>query len=123
MKFTTLLFALLFAGLVQADDIADSSQRICAKVKTCGVAQLEAQGLQSEMVDMMKAMFDGMCQSMVAPYINRANDAGLEKKAMACLDTIEDMSCDQLMNGDGNQTEECKELEKAADEAGLNNDS
>jgi len=129
MKVTTAFFTLLFsfalsfAGTAQAENISNSSQRVCQKIKSCGVAQLEEQGLQPEMVEMMKGMFDGMCESMVAPYIGRANDAGLEDKGIACLDAIETMSCEQLMSGAGNETEACKELEQAADEAGLNDNS
>ncbi len=119
MKKIILITLFLISNISHADNVADSTARVCQKVKQCGVAQLEQQGLQSEMIDMMKSMFDGMCDSMVAPYVRQANDAGLEKKALACLETIEALSCKQLMNGAGNETKECKELEKAADEAGI----
>ena len=114
-----LLVSIATPTFVMADDIAESSQRICKKVKSCGITQLEDQGIQPEMVEMMKSMFDGMCTTMVAPYIQRANDAGLEKKGIACLDAIEAMSCDELMNGEAENNEACQELEKAADEAGI----
>jgi len=117
--FLTIIILGLFSHAVNASDMAEASSTICQKVKSCGTAQLESQGLPPEMVVMMKSMFDGMCETMIAPYIMKTTDAGLEKKAIACLDTINTMSCDDLMNGQGNETQECKEFKKAADEAGI----
>ena len=120
MKLLFTIFILsTFSYASNASDMSEASNTICQKVKTCGTAQLESQGLPPEMVVMMKSMFDGMCETMIAPYITQTTDAGLEKKAIACLDTINTMSCEDLMKGQGNETQECKEFEKAADEAGI----
>lgn len=120
MKSTLIFLVVLFSfSTSYASDMSEASSTICQKVKTCGTSQLESQGLPPEMVVMMKSMFDGMCETMIAPYITQTTDAGLEKKAIACLDTIKAMSCEDLMQGEGNDTEECKEFERAADEAGI----
>jgi len=119
MKTFVIAVLMTVSSLAHADKLTEMTGAVCEKIKTCGVAQLEQQGLPAETVQMMKAMFDGMCTSMVSPYINRTLDAGLEKKAVACLDSIQSMSCPDLMQGGADNSAECKEFEKAADEAGL----
>lgn len=120
MKLALIIFILSISiNTSNARDISEASNVICEKVKTCGTAQLETQGLPPEMVVMMKAMFDGMCETMIAPYIIKTADAGLEEKAIACLDSISSMSCEHLMEGQGNETEECEEYKQAAEDAGI----
>lgn len=117
MKRFLLIVLFCIGSTANADDMSKASKRICDKVKSCGLAELERQQLPPEMAAMMKGMFEGMCQAMVTPYIIKAEDKGLEKKSLACLDSIEDMSCGELMEGDAEHTPACKDLQKAVDEA------
>lgn len=114
------VFALLLAAtshLSFADDLAEATDKLCEKMKSCGQQQLKEQNLPPEMAQMMEGMFDGMCQTMVAPYVLSTKDAGLEDKAIACLESFNNKSCDELMKNNGGDTDECKEFEKAANEA------
>jgi hypothetical protein len=117
-KISTLAVILsTFSLLSHADELSEATDTLCEKMKSCGLAQAKQQNLPPEMEQMMEGMFDGMCKSMVAPYVLSTKDAGLEDKALACLESFNEKSCDELMNNNGGDTEECKEFEKAANEA------
>ncbi|MBX2847392.1 MAG: hypothetical protein KTR16_03675 [Acidiferrobacterales bacterium] len=116
----TIFSALLLSNIASAD-MNEKMDQLCSKMKQC---TLETQGMADqppEILAMMDSMFDGMCKQMLQPYTNTIGEAGLEDKAEACMDSFLDQSCDVIM---ANQREtyespECKEFEKAADEAGV----
>lgn len=108
---------LLTTASAQAKDLADATDKLCQKVKACGQEELARQELTPEMRQLMEPMFDGMCQSIVAPYLLSNKSAALESKAVACLNSFLDKSCEDLMENDGGHTKECREFKKAADEA------
>ena len=100
-----------------ARSLSEATTQLCEKIKTCGQKAIAEQDIPPEMRQMMEGMFSGMCQSMVAPYVVSAQHAGLEKKAIACIESIETQTCTNLMENDGAETPECKELEAAAEKA------
>ena len=113
-------FAMLFVAFPATADLDSAMDDLCAKIKTCGMQQAEAQGLPPEMKAMMEGMVDGMCKTWMQPYAKSIGDAGLEKKAEACVDSVVDTSCETMMQAQGEfKTEACEDFEKAADEAGL----
>ena len=112
-----LIACLSLNSIAHATELSDRVGELCQKMKVCGQEELAKQDLPPEMAQMMEGMFSGMCQAMVAPYVVSAQNAGLEKKAVACLDSFMDKSCQELMQNDGGDTEECQEFQKAADEA------
>ena len=115
MKFMSLLVIFLFSGVANATGLSDATTTVCDKVKLCGTAQLERQQLSPDLEAMLTLMVNGMCEAIVAPYVSQAINAGLEQKAVACLETLDAMSCDQLLDGGGNESKACQELEKAAE--------
>jgi len=109
----------IFSGSAFAD-LNDSSAELCDKVKSCALAEVKAQGLPEGMVQMMVGMFEGMCATWVEPYAATVDKAGLEDKAIACIDSVVSESCAALMKAKGAfRTKECDEFEQAADEAGV----
>lgn len=100
-----------------ASNLSEATNELCQKMKSCGQEQLKQQDLPPEMAQMMEGMFDGMCQSMIAPYVQSTENAGLESKAIACVESINAKSCAEIMNNNGGETQACKDFEKAADEA------
>jgi hypothetical protein len=116
-KFTLAICLSLVSHTLFATSLTEATDELCQTIKTCGQEQLKQQNLPPEMAQMMEGMFDGMCQSMVAPYVLSTKDAGLEDKAIACLESFNSKSCDELMNNNGGDTPECKDFQKAADEA------
>ena len=113
------VLALLFMNWAFAD-MTEKTDQLCEKIKTCSIEQMGADqppGIR----EMMQGMFDSMCASMVAPYMQTYSDAGLENKAEACLDTVIAASCDELManQGESYESQECQDFKTAADEAGI----
>lgn len=111
--------ALLFSSITHAD-MTDKLDLMCGKIKQCSLENAGAQDMPPEMQEMMLQMFDGMCKTILQPYYNSVNTAGLEDKANACMDTFLDESCETLMANQGEYTSpECEEFKEAADEAGV----
>lgn len=99
-------------------DFNQKMDQMCGKIKECA---LEDMGdLTPEMKQMMIGMVDGMCKPMLASYKQVIGDAGLEKKASACIDSMANQSCDAMKNqNQENMSEECKEFDAAAEKAGI----
>jgi hypothetical protein len=117
-----ILFTLMFAvsGFAGADSLSESSDQLCEKIKACGMEQMLAEeDLPPEMMEMMKPMYADLCKTIISPYIVKTEDAGLQSMAIACLDTINDMNCTDLMDGAGEEADACIEFQEAANEAGL----
>lgn len=118
-KFTMAIMLLMLSTTVSAD-LDEATVKLCTKIKTCSLAEIEKQNLPEEMATVMTAMFDGMCQTWVKPYAQTLGNAGLEKKAEACIDSMVSQSCQTLMEAEGEFTSaECEEFKRAADEAGV----
>ena len=119
VKALLLLSALILPSIASATSLNEATDTLCRKIKSCATAQLEQQDLPPAMLQMMKAMFDETCASMISPYADKATNAGLEKKAIACIESVNTLSCSTLMQDSGGKTAECKTLEKAANQAGI----
>lgn len=118
-RFIIAIFLLMLSASANAD-LDGATADLCEKIKTCSLAEIEKQNLPEEMTGIMTAMFDGMCQTWVKPYAETLGNAGLEKKAEACIDSMVSRSCQTLMEAEGEFTSaECEEFKKAADEAGV----
>lgn len=120
IKDLPLLILLTLPGIATANSLTEATNTLCIKIKACATAQLSQQQLPPAMLQMMTAMLDESCAKTIAPYADKATDAGLEKKAVACIKSINALSCNALMNTSEAETDECKVLEKAANEAGVN---
>jgi len=115
-----LLFTLTLPGIASASSLTEATNTLCIKIKSCATAQMQQQQLPPAMLQMMTAMLDETCAKTIAPYADKATDAGLEKKVIACIESIHSHSCSALMQGSAGETRECKTLESAANAAGIN---
>ena len=114
---------LFFCNIALAD-INKSVVDLCEKMKSCATEEVERQGLEPEMKEMMLAMLEATCATQIAPYAAVIGQAGLEDKAEACVDTVMAQSCESLMqNEEGFTSDACTEFEKAAEAAGIDMDS
>lgn len=112
---------LFFSGSAMAD-LNGSMDELCQKMKTCALGEVKKQGLPEGMEQMMVGMMEGMCAAWVQPYSAAIGQAGLESKAEACVESVVSQSCATLMTQGDNgpfTSDECKEFEAAADEAGV----
>lgn len=117
-KLIIISMTLLFGVSTAHADLNSKMDQMCGKIKECA---LEDMGdLTPEMKQMMIGMVDGMCKPMLASYQQVLGDAGLEKKAEACIDSVINHSCAEMKDhNQQNMSKECKELEAAADKAGV----
>lgn len=120
IKALPLLMLLTLPGIATANSLTEATNTLCSKIKSCTTAQLKQQQLPPAMLQMMTAMLDESCAKTITPYAKKATNAGLEKKAVACISSINSLSCEALMNTSKAETDECKALEKAANAAGVN---
>jgi len=120
LKALSLLILFTLPGIAAASSLTEATNTLCSKIKLCATAQMSQQQLPPAMLQIMTAMLDESCAKTIAPYADKATNAGLEKKAVACIKSINALTCNTLMNTSEAETDECKVLEKAANEAGVN---
>lgn len=112
--FTALVF-ISFSGLTLASSLENKLDALCENIKSCAMKSLEGTQFPPEMKSMMEAQFSMMCQ----PMRQKFNDAGMQgtmlKKAEACIESMNKLSCDQLTDGQ-NDTVECQDFQKYAEE-------
>jgi len=117
MKYTLVLLVFLINGLANADDLNESSDQLCEKIKACAAKEVKVEREMSvEKKDMMEAIYGDLCESVISPYIVKTENVGLQAKAVACLDAINAMGCNDLLGGAGSETKACAEFQDAAQE-------
>ena len=122
IKALPLFILLTLPSIGTATSLNQATDKLCDKIKSCARAQMAQQALPPAMQQMMTAMFEQSCTSIIAPYADQATNAGLEKKAVACIGSINSLSCGTIMTATGSKTAECETLESAARQAGIDTD-
>lgn len=116
--FLPLLFSFSIGFSAQADSI--DYDKVCAKLKQCALEEYDNSGAPPEMKEMLIGMIDSQCAVMMSSYSTTLDQHGLVDEANACVKSMYNLSCSDLMGQDGQpETEECKEFEKKADAAGV----
>ena len=121
LKVIAAVLAAALAGPLAADELADASRALCDNVKSCALEQMASQELTPEMRQMMEPMLANMCTQMNSEIEEVPTGDGLYKPALACIRSMQSLTCEQLQDGTGMQTQtpECQEYEKLAREAGV----
>lgn len=101
-----------------ADDISDAAQGLCDAVKSCALEQISKEDLTPEIQQMMEPMLENMCTTMQANVQQVPAGHPLYEPAVACMRSLESLSCEQMQNLDRTTTPECQEYEKLAREMG-----
>lgn len=122
LKALSLLICVALPSIGNASNLNQATSKLCDKIKSCAMQEMAEQDLPPGMEQMMTAMFEQSCTSIIAPYAGKATNAGLEQKAVACINSINKLSCGTVMSATGSKTEECKSLESAARQAGIDTD-
>jgi hypothetical protein len=110
-----LLSTLLLSGAAGADEIADAALALCEKVKACAMSEIAEEDLTDEMRQMMQPMLDNMCANMQARVQAVPTDHGLYQPAVACMRSMQALSCEEMQTSQAN-TPACQEYEKLARE-------
>ena len=117
MGYVCLLAVLMMAApLAPADDISSAAAGLCEKVRVCATEQIAEEDLTPELREMMEPMLDTMCEGMQAKVEDVAAGHPLHQPAVACMRSMEALSCDDMRNPDSMQTTECETYEKMARE-------
>ena len=103
---------------VAADDLTDAAQGLCDTVKSCALEQIAREDLTPEMHEMMEPMLENMCTTMRENVQEVPTGHPLYQPAVACMRSLESLSCEQMQSPDRTTTPECKEYEKLAKEMG-----
>ncbi|GGF54780.1 hypothetical protein [Alteromonas lipolytica] len=109
--------ALLCCSSQAVADIAalnDAAHKMCEKSKMCAKQQMAAAGdLPPGMEAMMTNALEEMCkQYTVIAQVGEGHE--IVEPATDCLNSLASMSCDQLMNSDG-ETAACQRYEAIAE--------
>lgn len=119
IKVLPLFILLALPSIGAAISLNQATNTLCDKIKSCARAQMAQQDLPPAMQQMMATMFEQSCTSIIAPYADKATNAGLERKAIDCISSINNLSCGAIMTATGSKTAECSTLETAAQQAGI----
>ena len=100
-----------------AGDMETKSQQFCEKIRSCTLAEMASQDVPPEMEAMLKPLIDGMCTKMMAEMEAEEVPKALEDDAMACMDSMNALSCSALMNGEA-ETKACDDFQDKAERQG-----
>ncbi len=94
-----------------ANELRNAANNMCNHIKSCVQGQMgDISSLPPQMQQMVKSQIDNMCKNMLD--IENVSEAMVHKQAaIACLNSISALSCDQIENS--GETPACKQLEKS----------
>jgi hypothetical protein len=102
-----------------SDDLTTAAMELCEKVKSCAMTQVAEEDLTPEVRQMMEPMLDNMCADMRNTMGEVPAGHPLYQPALACMRSMEDLSCEMMQDPQGMETPECKAYEKLAGEASV----
>lgn len=119
MKSLTLFFVLVALQLSSAN-ASEHIEKMCAKIKQCALSHVASDEIPEQMKAMVVQVIDSQCTAMASRYDVIFEEAGLQDKAKACVDSIVEQRCDDLLSDKGSpDTPACAEFEAAANEANI----
>lgn len=111
-KLFAAVLMLLLPAFVMADELADAAEGLCDSIKSCALEQLAKEDLTPEMRQMMQPMLDNMCVNLQGKVKAVPTGHALYKPAVACMRSMESLSCAEMQSSDRATTPECAEYEK-----------
>lgn len=97
---------------LHADDMAESYNMMCEKMKSCAMKNMGEVDLAPDMRAMITASLEGMCVSLQQQFDGVASNHPLYGPAAACLKSMTGLSCDEIENMEDSATPECAHYEK-----------
>ncbi|GAB2680952.1 hypothetical protein GCM10027170_08810 [Aliiglaciecola aliphaticivorans] len=102
-------FSTMLPSVTFAENIEEASIRLCDHIKVCVKEKMVASDeVPPEMRAMVDGMVDNMCKSMMDVNAVKGN-AEYEDSAIACIDSITKLSCEEIENA--GQTPACVTFE------------
>lgn len=106
-----LVAAAVSANAATADDLGAAATSLCEKVKTCALQQMNQQQMTPQMRQMIEPSLESMCASMNGQMAEVPQGHELYKPAVACMRSMAQQSCSDIMNAAQNMTPACKDYE------------
>lgn len=122
MKLLKFLILTVAAFAVTEANASERTEKICAKIKECTLNQPDSIEIPEQMKAIVTQVIDNQCVAMAETYDAKFEQAGLQAKATACVDSMVNQSCKDLVSSNYNgrsNTKACNDFEKAANDAGV----
>jgi hypothetical protein len=103
-----------------AEEFSDVALQLCEKVKSCAIAQMNQEEMTPEMRQMVQPMLDNMCVSVQSGVEEVPKDHALYPQGLACMRSLAQLSCEQIMEMEDSTTAECRKYEEMAGQAQAN---
>ncbi|ODN70044.1 hypothetical protein [Methylobrevis pamukkalensis] len=105
----------LLAAPAAAEDLAEATSQLCAKVKGCVSAEIAT---ATDMSDAQKAeatrSLDTMCAAIEQSFSIATRQHRLNDPALACVRSMNALDCAELMGVDGPMTVDCETFQGLA---------
>lgn len=99
-----------------ASDYQDSYDRLCNKMKSCAMSQMEdAEGMTEDMKAMVMNSLNSMCKSIEVGFGTALVYQDLLSSAAQCMDSMAEQSCESLQGSNGDKTPQCLEFRQKAE--------
>lgn len=101
-------FIIVLAPLAAAETLTEVSTRVCENVRQCVLAEIGEADMTPQMREMMMPMVDSMCDAVRQGIEEVPAGHPLYAPALACMQSLVNLSCDDFRDGDTVQTPACK---------------
>ncbi|MEM9255593.1 MAG: hypothetical protein AAGA91_09095 [Pseudomonadota bacterium] len=118
-QYGVLVLWILWVLPAQAEELTEAALGLCERVKACSIEQLQEEELTPEMRQMLQPMLDNMCEQVKGNMGDVPTGHALYKPALACMQSMEKLSCEVLMSPDQEPTAECQRYRTAAQQSGV----
>ena len=112
------LVGLLMAAPLAAEEFTDAAMGLCEKVKACAMQQMASEQLTPEVRQMMEPMLENMCANMQSNIGEVPTGHALYKPAIACMRSMEQLSCESMQDPASMQTPECEKYQDMVERQG-----
>lgn len=111
------LSALLLAIPVQADDLGEEVSRVCEQMKQCTLDRMAGAEMAPEMKMMITQQLDMACVGLQARFGAAAQAHALYQPALACVKSMQALSCQEIEESDDSITPECDRYQELAEDS------
>lgn len=105
------MLTLLAVSSVNADALSDAAGQLCAKIKQCAKADMEANAMSPSANSDVEAMLASMCGNIEQDMQIARSHKELYAPATACLTSMGNSGCDVVQGEE--VTSECQNFERS----------
>lgn len=105
------ILALILTCHTQADELSDAAGALCARIKQCTQADMEANAMSPSAQSDVDAMLAGMCSNIEQDMQIARSHKELYAPATACLKSMGKSGCEVIQGEE--VTSECQNFERS----------